>query len=102
VGGIPSVVSDCVTGALFDIGASGEDYADHVWRLMEDRRRYEEMALAAFDEYQRNLNWGVQAREWEPDLPSSTEPFFTERPGPRMLMRRAGGSQQAYDPLRRQ
>jgi hypothetical protein len=29
---------------------------------MEERRRYEEMALAAFDEYQRNLNWEVQAK----------------------------------------
>jgi glycosyltransferase involved in cell wall biosynthesis len=62
IGGIPSAVREGVTGALFDVGASGEDYADYVWRVMEDRRRYEEMALTAFDEYQRNLNWEVQAK----------------------------------------
>jgi glycosyltransferase involved in cell wall biosynthesis len=62
VGGISSAVREGVTGALFDVDASSEEYADYVWRLMEDRRGYEQMALAAFDEYQRNLNWEVQAK----------------------------------------
>jgi glycosyltransferase involved in cell wall biosynthesis len=62
VGGIPSAIREGVTGALFDVAASGEEYADYIWRTMEDRRRYEEMALGAFDEYQRNLNWVVQGK----------------------------------------
>jgi glycosyltransferase involved in cell wall biosynthesis len=62
VGGIPSAVRDGVTGALFDVGGASEEYADYVWRVMDQRRRYEEMALAAFEEYQRNLNWDVQAK----------------------------------------
>jgi glycosyltransferase involved in cell wall biosynthesis len=62
VGGIPSAVREGVTGALFDVAASSEEYADYVWRMMEDRRRYEEMALAAFDGYERNLNWEVHAK----------------------------------------
>jgi glycosyltransferase involved in cell wall biosynthesis len=62
VGGIPSAVREGVTGALFDVGASIDEYADYIWHLMEDRRRYEELALAAFDEYQRNLNWEVQGK----------------------------------------
>jgi glycosyltransferase involved in cell wall biosynthesis len=62
VGGIPSAVRDGVTGALFDVDASSEEYADYVWRVMGERGRYEEMAVAAFDEYQRNLNWDVQAK----------------------------------------
>jgi glycosyltransferase involved in cell wall biosynthesis len=62
VGGIPSAVREGVTGALFDVGASSEEYADYVWRLIEDRRRYEEMAVGAFDEYRRNLSWEVQAQ----------------------------------------
>jgi glycosyltransferase involved in cell wall biosynthesis len=62
VGGIPSAVREGLTGALFDVGASSEEYADYVWRMMEDRRRYEEMAVAAFDEYRRDLNWEVQAK----------------------------------------
>jgi glycosyltransferase involved in cell wall biosynthesis len=61
VGGVPSAVRDGVTGALFDAAAPSEEYAEYVWRLMEDRRRYEATALGAFDEYQRNLNWEVQA-----------------------------------------
>ena len=61
VGGIPSAVREGVTGALFDVDAPSEEYVNYVWRLLEDRRRYENMALGAFDEYQRNLNWEVQA-----------------------------------------
>jgi glycosyltransferase involved in cell wall biosynthesis len=62
VGGVPSALREGVTGALFDIGAPSEEYAEYIWRLLDDRRRYEEMALGAFDEYQRNLNWEVQAK----------------------------------------
>jgi glycosyltransferase involved in cell wall biosynthesis len=68
VGGIPSAVREGVTGALFDVDAPSEEYADSVWRMMEDRRRYEEMALAAFDEYERNLSWEVQAKRVGPRL----------------------------------
>lgn len=62
VGGIPSAVRDGITGALFDPTASAEEYADYVWRLLEDRRRYEGMAVRAFDEYQRELSWDAQAK----------------------------------------
>jgi glycosyltransferase involved in cell wall biosynthesis len=61
VGGVSSAVREGITGALFASSAPAEDYADYVWRLMDDRRQYETMAIGAFDEYQRNLNWEVQA-----------------------------------------
>jgi glycosyltransferase involved in cell wall biosynthesis len=61
VGGISSAVREGMTGALFAQSAPSEDYAEYVWGLMEDRRQYETMAIGAFDEYQRNLNWDVQA-----------------------------------------
>jgi glycosyltransferase involved in cell wall biosynthesis len=62
VGGIPSAVREGVTGALLDAAASAEEYADHVWPLMEDRAQYEAMTLGAFDEYQRALSWEAQAK----------------------------------------
>jgi glycosyltransferase involved in cell wall biosynthesis len=62
VGGIPSAVRDGITGALFDPAASAEEYADYVWRLLEDRARYEVMAVRAFDEYQRALSWDAHAK----------------------------------------
>jgi len=62
IGGIPSAVREGVTGALFDVRATSDEYANYIWYLMEDRRRYEERAIAAFDEYQRNLNWEVQGK----------------------------------------
>ncbi len=63
VGGIPSAVREGVTGALFDVDASSEEYADYIWRVMEDRRRYEEMAIGAFDEYQRESELGGSGEE---------------------------------------
>jgi glycosyltransferase involved in cell wall biosynthesis len=62
VGGIPSAVREGVTGALFDASASSEEYADYVWRLMEDRSGYELSAVGAFEEYQRTLSWEAQAK----------------------------------------
>ena len=62
VGGIPSAVREGITGALFDRAAPAEEYADYLWCLLEDRRRYEALAIRAFDEYQRVLSWDAQAR----------------------------------------
>ena len=62
VGGVPSAVREGVTGALFDPGAPAEEYADYVWRLLEDRGRYETAAVGTFDEYRRVLSWDVQAK----------------------------------------
>jgi glycosyltransferase involved in cell wall biosynthesis len=61
VGGVSSAIREGITGALFPPSAPTDDYAEYVWRLMRDRHRYETMAIGAFDEYQRNLNWDVQA-----------------------------------------
>jgi glycosyltransferase involved in cell wall biosynthesis len=72
VGGISSAIREGITGALFEPSASAEDYAEYVWRLMEDRRQYETMAVGAFDEYQRNLNWDVQANRLEKRLAEFT------------------------------
>jgi glycosyltransferase involved in cell wall biosynthesis len=62
VGGVSSAVREGITGALFEQTAPAEEYADYVWWLLEDRRRYEAMAVGAFDEYQRVLSWDVQAK----------------------------------------
>jgi hypothetical protein len=52
-----------VSGALFEVDAPSEQYADYVWKRMEDRGQYEEMALAAFDEYQRKSELGGSGEE---------------------------------------
>jgi glycosyltransferase involved in cell wall biosynthesis len=62
VGGIPSAVREGVSGMLFDVDAPADDYAASIWELMRDRSRYEELALGAYEEYRRNLNWDVQAQ----------------------------------------
>jgi glycosyltransferase involved in cell wall biosynthesis len=68
VGGIPSAVHEGVTGGLFDVNAEAEEYADYIWELLEDRSRYELMAVGAFDEYQRAFSWETQAARVAPRL----------------------------------
>jgi glycosyltransferase involved in cell wall biosynthesis len=62
VGGIPTAVHHGVTGTLFDVTASADEYADHVCQLLADGRAYEQMALAAFDDYERRLSWKAAAK----------------------------------------
>ena len=68
VGGIPTAVRDGQTGALFDISASAEDYAEYIQSLFADRAGYEEKALAAFDDYERRLSWEASAQAVREEL----------------------------------
>jgi glycosyltransferase involved in cell wall biosynthesis len=68
VGGIPSAVREGVTGALFDASARSDEYASYILTLLEDRERYERLALSAFDEYERALSWEAAARRIGPRL----------------------------------
>jgi glycosyltransferase involved in cell wall biosynthesis len=62
VGGIPTAVRHGVTGALFDVSASADDYADYICRLLADGSGYEQTALAAFNDYERRLSWEAAAK----------------------------------------
>jgi glycosyltransferase involved in cell wall biosynthesis len=62
VGGIPTAVRHGETGALFDVSASPDEYVECIFRLLADDGGYEQMALAAFDDYQRRLSWEAAAK----------------------------------------
>jgi glycosyltransferase involved in cell wall biosynthesis len=62
VGGIPTAVRDAETGALFDVSASADEYADYISGLLADRSGYERTALAAFDDYEQRLSWKAAAK----------------------------------------
>jgi glycosyltransferase involved in cell wall biosynthesis len=62
VGGIPTAINHGVTGTLFDVSAPADDYANHICQLLADGRRYEQMALAAFDDYEHRLSWRAAAK----------------------------------------
>lgn len=57
VGGISTIVRDGVNGQTFALDAPLRAYCDYIVRLMSDRARYEEMALASFNEFETRLNW---------------------------------------------
>jgi glycosyltransferase involved in cell wall biosynthesis len=58
VGGIPTIVKDNVNGMTFAVDAAVQSYCDYIVNLMGDRKRYEEMAMNAYNEYETRLNWG--------------------------------------------
>lgn len=63
VGGIPTTVRHSETGALFDVSASADDYAECIRRLLGDGAGYQRAALAAFDDYQQRLSREAAAED---------------------------------------
>jgi len=46
-----------VNGVRLGLDATAEQYANVIGNLFRDRDRYEEMSMAAFQEYETRLNW---------------------------------------------
>ncbi|MFZ2316161.1 MAG: glycosyltransferase family 4 protein [Gammaproteobacteria bacterium] len=63
IGGIGTIVKNHVNGMTFGLNASVSEYCNYIVDLMSDRSRYEEMAFAAYHEYESRLNWKVAASQ---------------------------------------
>lgn len=61
IGGIGTIVKNHVNGMTFGLNTSVNEYCNYIVNLMSDRARYEEMAFAAYHEYESRLNWKVAA-----------------------------------------
>jgi glycosyltransferase involved in cell wall biosynthesis len=79
VGGVPSAVSDGVSGRLLPLAAEAEDYAALIFDLFDDAARYRKLAATSFAEYESRFAWPVVIAELERLLLDITEP---ERPRP--------------------
>jgi glycosyltransferase involved in cell wall biosynthesis len=56
VGGIPEVVKDGINGMCFPLSSEAFEYCNFIAQLMSNYRKYEEVALSAFNEFQTRLN----------------------------------------------
>jgi len=63
VGGISTAVRDNINGMTFGLDANVKVYCDYIVNLMQDRKRYEALALSAYHEYESRLNWGAATRQ---------------------------------------
>lgn len=59
VGGIGTIVKDNINGMTFALDAPVSRYCDYIVNLMNNRKRYEELALSSYNEYETRLNWKV-------------------------------------------
>ncbi len=59
VGGIGTIVKDRVNGMTFALDSPTEAYCDYITHLMQNYRKYEELALSSFHEFEARLNWDV-------------------------------------------
>jgi len=62
IGGIPSVVKSGVNGWLLDREAGPEEYARQIINVLFPVENYRELAMSAFYEYRRRLNWSVSGK----------------------------------------
>ena len=89
-GGIPSIVRHSLTGVLLTKEASAADYAAAMSRLFEDEALYQRMAMAAYDEYKRRLNWPIACQ-------SVMQLLLAEPIGPGGLFQAATGASSARE-----
>jgi glycosyltransferase involved in cell wall biosynthesis len=62
VGGISTIVKDNVNGMTFALDAPIKTYCDYIVNVMQDRTRYETLALSAYHEFTQRLNWPTAVR----------------------------------------
>lgn len=63
VGGIATIVKDNLNGMTFSLTASTKDYCDYIVNIMQDRARYDDLALSAYNEFTTRLNWHSAAKK---------------------------------------
>lgn len=59
VGGISTIVKDNINGMTFGLDIPISHYCDYIVDLMQNRERYNELALSSYNEYVTRLNWKV-------------------------------------------
>lgn len=57
VGGISTIVKDDINGKTFALDAPLNNYCDYIINVMNNRSRYESLALSAYHEFTTRLNW---------------------------------------------
>lgn len=62
VGGIPSAIRDDINGKKFLLTDNAEVYADYIQSVFVDQKRYKELCLSSFNEYEQRLNWKISGK----------------------------------------
>jgi glycosyltransferase involved in cell wall biosynthesis len=63
VGGVPEIVINNQNGMTFPLDCPISAYCDYIQDLLSDPRKYEDLCLSSFYEYETRLNWNVNAKK---------------------------------------
>ncbi|WP_414543549.1 glycosyltransferase family 4 protein [Nostoc sp. CCY0012] len=59
IAGIPTIIRNDVNGKTFPVDADITDYCNYIANYLTDYQKYENLALASFNEYITRLNWSI-------------------------------------------
>ncbi|MBC7886510.1 MAG: glycosyltransferase family 4 protein [Ferruginibacter sp.] len=63
VGGISTIIRDNVNGKTFDLDTDVNEWCNFIIDYFTDAKKYNDLCLSSFSEYQNRLNWNVAGIE---------------------------------------
>ena len=63
VGGIPTIILNDINGKIFPKSDPANKYAEYIIAVMSNPRRYQDLALSSFGEYETRLNWNSAGKK---------------------------------------
>lgn len=62
VGGVPTIIKSGRNGQLFSLNTDIQVYCDYISNILSHYNSYKKLALSAFQEYQKRLNWTISGQ----------------------------------------
>jgi glycosyltransferase involved in cell wall biosynthesis len=63
VGGIPTIIKDDINGKTFSLNAEIIEWSDYISSTFVNNKRYRELCISSFNEFQTRLNWNAAGKE---------------------------------------
>ncbi|WP_457128881.1 glycosyltransferase family 4 protein [Mucilaginibacter sp. HD30] len=62
VGGIPTIIENGINGITFSLDAAPQQYAEYIFDVFNDEKRYQRLCMSSYKRFQEVLNWDAAGR----------------------------------------
>jgi glycosyltransferase involved in cell wall biosynthesis len=62
VGGIPTIIKDNINGKTFSLESDVSEWTNYILNTFRDKKKYTDLCLSSFGEFQNRLNWNVAGK----------------------------------------